>query len=321
MDKQLAKQAQEFARLVGGFRATRVILTANDLQVFEHIGKGATAPELAKDLRTDPRATGILLDAVTALGLLRKSRGIYRLTIPAKQFLLPDSPWYQGDMLRHLDALSRTWSGLGEVVRTGRPNRSSERDHKVFIRAMHNNAVLRVPHVLKALDLRGVKRALDLGSGPGTYGIALAKKGIEVTLFDLPDTVEVAHEMIRNAGVKNITFRSGDFHFDDIGGGYDLALLSQVLHSHSALENIALLGKVCDALAPKGTVAIHEFTLAEDHASPVPGALFSINMLVNTTEGRSYTPNEIKAWLTKAGFSRVKKIDLGDTVVMTGRKR
>ncbi len=321
MDRQLAKQAQEFARLSGGFRATRVVLTANNLRIFEHVGKGATAAELSKNMRTDPRATEILLDALAALGLLRKSRSIYRLTAQAKQFLLPDSPWYQGDMLRHLDALWMSWSGLDEVVRTGMPNRSGGRHHDVFIRAMHNNAVLRVKDIIDALDLRGVKRALDLGCGPGTYGIELAKHGIEVTLFDLPNTVEIAHEMIRKAGVKNVTFRGGDFHFDDIGNGYDLVLLSQVLHSHSALENLALLGKVFDALAPKGMAAIHEFTLAEDHASPIPGALFSVNMLVNTAEGRSYSPKEIKGWLMKVGFGRIKKVGLGDTVVITGRKR
>jgi 2-polyprenyl-3-methyl-5-hydroxy-6-metoxy-1,4-benzoquinol methylase len=185
---------------------------------------------------------------------------------------------------------------------------------------MRNNAVLRAANVLKALDLRGVMRALDLGGGPGTYGIELAKRGIEVTLFDLPDTVEIAREMIQKAGVKNITCRGGDFHFDDIGKGYDLVLLSQVLHSHGPLESLALLGKVCDALNPQGTIAIHEFALAEDRASPVLGALFSVNMLVNTAEGRSYTAREMKGWLSKTGFGRIKVTDLDGTVMLTGRK-
>lgn len=321
MDRTLAKHHLDFSRLLGGFRASRVILTANNLQVFDNIGKGTTAAELAKGLKTDLRATEILLDAVAALGLLRKSRGIYRLTAPAKQFLLPDSPWYQGDMLRHMDTLWRNWSGLDEVVRTGMPNRSGGRRHDVFIRAMHNNAVLRTESVLKTMDLRGVKRALDLGCGPGTYGVALAKLGIEVTLFDLPNSVVIAHEMIRQAGVKNVTFRGGDFHFDDIGDGYDFVLLSQVLHSYSSLENIALLGKVHKALSPKGQVAVHEFTLAEDHASPVPGALFSVNMLVNTTEGRSYSSEEMTGWMKKVGFGRIRKVVLGETVVIHGRKK
>ena len=320
MNGQIIKDAKQFAGLWGGFRASRVVLTANNLRVFENIGKGSSSDDLAKALRTDLRAMEILLDAVASLGLLRKSGTAYRLTPTAKRFLLPESPWYQGDMLRHADMLWKNWSGLDNVVRSGLPNRAGARDHDVFIRAMHNNAVLRAPQVIAGLDLRGVRTALDLGGGPGTYSMALAKRGVAVTLFDLPDTLEVAQEVVRKSRLKHVTFRSGDFHFDDIGSGYDLVLISQVLHSNSTVENIALLGKAHDALAPHGRVAIHEFSLNEDHASPVPGALFSVNMLVNTAGGRSYTRKEMKSWLTKAGLKSVTVKDLGETVLVIGRK-
>jgi 3-hydroxy-5-methyl-1-naphthoate 3-O-methyltransferase len=320
MERARNREVMEFTRLWGGFRASRVILTANNLRVFENIGKGRTADDLASVLKTDPRATEILLDAVASLGLIRKSGRTYRLAPPARRFLLPDSPWYQGDMLRHADTLWKNWSGLEAVVRTGMPNRAGTRDHDVFIKAMHNNAMMRARDVIMALDLRGVRKALDLGGGPGTYGIELAKKGIVVTLFDLPDTLEVAQDLIRRSGATGIAFRGGDFHFDEIGSGYDLALLSQVLHSHGPIENLSLLNKVFHALSPSGQIAIHEFKLNEDHASPVPGALFSVNMLVNTAEGRSYTPREMKGWLRKAGFRKILFKDLGDTVVVTGRK-
>lgn len=321
MNRTLARQAKEFAMISGGFRASRVVLTANNLGVFERVGKGTTASALAKAITADARATEILLDAVASLGLLRKSGATYALTPVARQFLLPQSPWYQGDMLRHLDTLWKNWSGLDDVVRTGAPNRSGGRHHDVFIRAMHNNAVMRAAAVIDSIDLQGVARAIDLGGGPGTYSIELAKRGVRVTLFDIPNTVEVAQDLIRRSGAKRIEFRGGDFHFDDIGGSYDLALLSQVLHSHGPVENIALLGKVFDALAAGGQVAVHEFKLAEDHASPVLGALFSVNMLVNTANGRSYAPREMKAWLTKAGFRKIALKDLGDTVLLTGRKK
>jgi 2-polyprenyl-3-methyl-5-hydroxy-6-metoxy-1,4-benzoquinol methylase len=313
-------QVQEFARLWGGFREARVVLTANNLGVFESLGGGRSAPDLAKILQTDPRATEVLLDAVTALGLLDKRGSRYRLTAMAKRFLLPKSPAYQGDMLRHADTLWSNWSGLDDVVRTGRPNRSGSRRHDMFIRAMHNNAVLRAGEVIGALDLRRVGKALDLGGGPGTYSIELARRGIAVTLFDLPNTVEVAQEVIRRSGAKNITFRFGDFHDDDIGRDYDLVLISQVLHSHGPGENIALLRKAFTALAARGTVAVHEFTLNENRASPVPGALFSVNMLVNTAEGRSFTRREMQEWLKKTGCTGITATSFGDTVLITGRK-
>lgn len=320
MKKERNGDALVFDRLWGGFRAARVILTANNLRVFEQIGKGREAAEVAAAIRTDPRATEILLDALTALGLLKKTASTYRLTQTGKKFLLPDGPDYQGDLLRHGDALWKNWSGLDEVVRTGKPSRAGERDHRTFIRAMHNIALQRVNKVIGALDLRGVKTALDLGGGPGTYSIALSKKGIAVTLFDLPGTLETAREIVAAAGAGTVAFRTGDFHFDDIGGPYDLALVSQVLHSHGPLENRALVGKVLDSLNPGGMIAVHEFTLDDDRAGPLPGALFSVNMLVNTGAGRSYAAKEVRTWLKEAGASHIKATSLGDTVLVTGRK-
>ncbi len=320
MNKTTLQQLQGFMRLAGGFRASRVILTANNFAVFEHLRTPMTANEVAKIVGLDPRATEILFDALTALGLLRKTGNKYRNADVTKQFLVKESPFYQGDMLRHSDTLWKSWSGLDEVVRSGLPNRSGGRDHDAFIRAMHNNAVFRAPDIIKAIDLRGVKRALDLGGGPGTYSMALARKGISVTLFDLPNTVEIAREIVGESKIGNIGFLSGDFHADNIGTGYDLVFISQIFHSLSEEDNIALLEKSYAAMNSRGKIAIHEFLLEKNRAFPVAGALFSVNMLVNTVAGRSYTPQEMKAWLTKTGFKGVKAKALGDTVVVTGKK-
>jgi 2-polyprenyl-3-methyl-5-hydroxy-6-metoxy-1,4-benzoquinol methylase len=318
MNNTLLSQFQAFRQLSGGFRASRAILTANNYAVFEHLKTRKTAGALAKIVRTDPRATEILLDAVTSLGLLNKTGPYYRNTRLASKFLVKESLWYQGDMLRHSDTLWKSWSALDEVVKTGQPSRTRERHHVSFIRAMHNNAVFRANEVIKAVDIRGIKRALDLGGGPGTYSIELARHGISVTLFDQPDTMGVARKIIRESKVKNVQCISGDFHSDDIGIGYDLIFISQIVHSLSITESQAILKKSYDALNPGGKIAIQEFFLGRDRAHPVPGALFSVNMLVNTAAGRCYTTRELMVWLKRTGFKRIKSTMLGDTVVMTG---
>jgi SAM-dependent methyltransferase len=321
MNKPLLNQLQELRRLSGGFRASRVVLTANNYALFEHLKTPKTAAVLAKRIKTDPRATEILLDAITALGLLRKIGSRYSNTPLARTFLIKESPWYQGDMLRHADQLWKSWSGLDDVVRTGLPNRSGGRDYEVFIRAMHNNAVLRAKDVVAALDLTGVTRALDLGGGPGTYSMELARKKISITLFDMPEAIEVAKQIITGSKIKTIYPKTGDFHTDDIGKGYDLVFISQILHSLSADDSLALLKKAFDALNPGGRVAIQEFTLGADRAHPAPGALFSINMLVNTASGRCYTQREMKLWLEKAGFRGIQTKALGETVLVLGHKK
>jgi ubiquinone/menaquinone biosynthesis C-methylase UbiE len=320
MNKSMLQHLQGFMRLAGGFRASRVILTANNYDIFERLKSPKTAAAVARSLRTDPRATEVLLDAVTALGLLKKTGMKYRNTSLATKFLVKGSPWYQGDMLRHSDTLWKSWSGLDEVMRTGLPNRTAERHHESFIRAMHNNAVFRAKDVINAVGVRGVKRALDLGGGPGTYSMELARHGIAVMLFDLPNTIAIARKLVKGVKVRNIDFIGGDFHEDDIGTGYDLVFISQILHSLSEDESLALLKKSYRALNAGGRVAIQEFLLEEDRAHPVPGALFSVNMLVNTAAGRSYTAQEMKGWLARAGFKNMKTKVLGDTVVVTGIK-
>jgi len=321
MDKTIAKQAREFASQWGGFRAARVVLTANNYNIFEHLKTARTAGQLADILETNFRATEILLDAVASLGLLAKQGKRYRITSLAKQFLLKESPTYQGDMLRHADTLWKSWSNLDAIVKTGMPIRSESRDHEVFIRAMHDNAIFRAPAVVNALDLRGVKTALDLGGGPGTYSIELAKKGISVTLFDVPSSLEVAKSFIRTSKVKTIELKAGDFLTDPVGKDYDLVLISQVFHSYSEEKNIALLEKAYNALKPRGQVVIHEFFVGPNRAYPPVGTLFSVNMLVNTSSGRCYTPLEMKKWLAKAGFKNVREKLINDTVLVMGTKR
>ncbi len=318
MKRNLVKPMHDFSRLWGGFQASRVVLTANNLAVFEHLQTLMAANDVARILGLDSRATEILLDALTALGLLKKTGNKYRDTEMAKRFLVKDSPFYQGDMLRHADFLWKSWSGLDEVVRSGLPNRIAGRDHESFIRAMHNNAVLRAQDLISSIDLRRVRKALDLGGGPGTYSMEIARRGVSVTLFDLPNTVAIAEKFISESGEKNILFIRGDFHSDSIGAGYDLVLISQIFHSLSVDDNRMLLAKARKAMNPRGMVAIHEFFLDKSRAFPPSGALFSVNMLVNTSSGRCYTPQEMRSWLIQAGFRGIRTKILNDTIVLTG---
>lgn len=321
MDKKIAQQAQELARLWGGFRAARVVLTANNYEVFEHLRSGKTADQVARILRTDWRATEILLDALASLGLLAKKGTTYRNSTMTNSFLVKSSPFYQGDMLRHADTLWESWSGLDTVLKTGLPNRTAPRNHEAFIKAMHNNASVRADEVVSAVSLRGVKRALDLGGGPGTYSAALARRGVHVTLFDLPNTIAIARELLRLPRGAKLDFLEGDFHINDIGQGYDLVLISHVFHSFSAEENQVLLKKVRRALNPGGKVAVQEFFLEKDHSAPASGALFSVNMLVNTDEGRSYSTEEMTQWLRKERFEKVVVKKIRETVLLTATRR
>ncbi len=308
-------------KLYLGFVSSRVILTANNLKIFDNLKKASSATEIAEKLKIDPRATEIVLDALTGIGLVRKSRtGRYRNAPVSNRYLVKGTCLYQGDIIKHASTMWQNFSALDDVVRTGRPARRGF-DHESFIMGMHNLTVLRTESLAKALGLKGIKTMLDLGGGPGTNAIAMAKKGIQSTVFDLPETINIAKKVARREGVKGIRFIAGDFHFDSIGSGYDLILLSQIFHAFSAEENIALHRKCNTAVNLGGKVVVQEFPINDNRTSPPHSALFSVNMLVGTERGRCYSPKEMKRWLAGTGFKNIGIKYLTETVLIIGERK
>ncbi len=316
---KVSEKANELRKIWGGFQGARVLLTANNYRVFDCLLKDQSAKELSKKLNINLRATEILLDALTGMGLLKKQNSKYRNTAMASRFLVSGRPFYQGDIIKHADALWDNWSGLDKVVKTGVPHHKS-RNHSAFILGMHNLAVLKAPEVVKAVGLKGVKTALDLGAGPGTYAMEMAKKGTHVTIFDTPETINIAKDIANKKEVKNINFMQGDFLRDNIGKGYDLIFISQILHAYSVKDNISLLSKCGKSLNRGGRAVIQEFFINEDRTYPMQSALFSINMLVNTGGGRCYAPIEIKAWFLKTGFKNITEKIVGDNILIGAEK-
>jgi 2-polyprenyl-3-methyl-5-hydroxy-6-metoxy-1,4-benzoquinol methylase len=313
----ILEEVKELRKIWNGFRPARVLLTANNYRVFDHLTKPQSAKTISKKLNTDLRATEILLDALTGIGLVIKRKGRYRNTDRASRFLLSGSPFYQGDIIRHSDNLWKNWSGLDEVIKTGRPYHR-ERDRKAFILGMHNTALLKAKEIIKIIGLNRVKTALDIGGGPGTYSLEMAKKGVNVTLFDYPETITIAKKVIGKEKIKGINLISGDFTSDNIGKGYDLIFVSQILHAYSEKNNLQLIKKCRKALNDGGRIVIQEFYISKDRSHPVQGALFSVNMLVNTSGGRCYSSEEIKSWLLKAGLKDIREQHLDDNVLIIG---
>jgi ubiquinone/menaquinone biosynthesis C-methylase UbiE len=312
-------QAKELRRIWSNFQSSRVLLTANNYRVFDYLNTQRTLHGVAKKLDTDIRATRILLDALTGMGLLKKQNGKYINSKMASQFLVSKSALYQGNIIQHADILWDNWSGLDRVMKTGIPHRRSQ-NHRAFILGMHNISVLKVKKVVKAIGLSGVKKALDLGGGPGTYAAEMAQRGIETVLFDTPDTIKIARGLFGQRKWKPPGFIQGDFLVDDIGSGYDIILISQVFHSYSEKDNIRIIKKCRRALKTGGRVVVQEFFINDEMTRPLWSVLFSVNMLVNTSGGRCYTPEEMKTWFLKTGFKRVSKKFVADTILISAKK-
>lgn len=309
-------------RQASSFTASRIILTANNLRMFDYLkGRGRTATALSKAIKTDSRATELLLNSLTAIGLIEKKSSFYRNSPVALRHLVTGQPEYQGDILRHYSTLWENWSGLDEVVKTGVPSKKTH-DHESFILGMHNLSVIKVNKIIGSIDLKGIKSILDIGGGPGTYSMAFAKKKINVTLMDFAETLEISSKLINKAGLgRRIRLAAGDFMSDSTSNTYDMVFLSQVLHSYNTEGSLALVRKIYDTLNAGGKLVLQEFYLDETKTAPPFSAIFAINMLVNTKGGRTYTLAEMTSFMKKAGFINISHKIIDDTILITGMKK
>jgi SAM-dependent methyltransferase len=313
--------------LVGGYRPARAVLTAVELDLFTALdGREADANTLAGDLGASVRGVDLLLHALAAIGVLSQSGDRFRNGEAAGRYLSRRSGEYRGGLMRHEANLWRRWSRLTDSVRTGRTAeevRDGE-EHRDFILAMHHGKADSAGAIVAALGLDAESRALDLGGGPGTLSIALAqaKPDLEVVLFDAPPVIALAREVIPPDLLDSrIRCVGGDFFSDDIGEGYDLVLLSSIVHIYGAEENETLIRKIYEATAPHGRIALRDMFLEPDRSRPASASLFSLNMLVNTAGGRSYTEGEVAAWLAGVGFYNIRRADLpGDSAFLIARK-
>jgi (2Fe-2S) ferredoxin/ubiquinone/menaquinone biosynthesis C-methylase UbiE len=304
----------ELAQSIRGFQESRVILTALELDLFTAIQSGATAAQAAAAAGTDARATEMLLNALASLELVRKDGAVFHNSPVAARFLAAGSPDSARMAMMHTARLWHRWSGLTECVRTGTavPDERDAEGTEAFIAAMHNNARQRAVQLAQAAA-PGANRMLDVGGGSGAYAIAFAQANprLRAEVFDQPAVLAIAERHIREAGLEaRISTRVGDLRTDEFGGGYDLVLISAICHMLGEEENRALLARVYRALAPGGRVAIQDFLLRADKTGPRAGALFSLNMLVNTSGGASYSEEEYTAWLREAGFGEVRRVSL-----------
>ncbi|KKN34241.1 hypothetical protein LCGC14_0795400, partial [marine sediment metagenome] len=84
--------------------------------------------------------------------------------------------------------------------------------------------------------------------------------------------------------------------------GADLAWVSAIVHMNSRAENRDLFAKVHAALVEGGRILIRDVVMDDSHTAPPAGAMFAINMLVNTPGGGTFSFPELSEDLRAAGF-------------------
>jgi hypothetical protein len=315
---------------IRNFMKCRVVLTAAELDLFTRLGKNpAGAEDLAGHFGLNLRAATRLLDGLVVFGYLEKKEGQYQNS-ETGAILSADHPQTILPMVLHMNHLWDTWSRLSEIVRQGPSSRPpeihfSEQQRKAFIGAMHVGALGLSQEIAGTYDTSAFQKLLDVGGASGSYTIAFLRKNpkLKAVIFDLKDVVPLARERLAGEGLLDrVELAAGDFYRDELPKGCDLALLSAIIHQNSLEQNFQLFSKVYKALEPGGAILIRDHIMDESRTKPPAGAVFALNMLVNTPGGDTYTLAEVQGALERAGFKEVRLLRSGGRMdcLVEGRK-
>lgn len=229
---------------------------------------------------------------------------------------------------------------MPEAVKTGRPRISILQDeererlnlnivdglfqaHRVY--AWELVELLKNDNPLLKEDQAFIK-ILDVAAGSAVWSIPFALNYLhaEVAAMDFAPVLEVARKYTRRFGVEDrYKFIGGDIREVDFGSGrYDVALLGHICHSEGPHGSQRLIGKCFQALRNKGCLLIMDHIPDDERKSAVLPLLLTLNALLGTEEGDTFTLSEYSRWLLEAGFSEARTIRVnGHSPILLGLKR
>jgi ubiquinone/menaquinone biosynthesis C-methylase UbiE len=313
-----------------GYQVSQVLFAALHLKIFTRLEQGAGHPEeLARQTGADASAVSRLLTALVALQLVEEQDGFYRNAAIASRCLVESGDEYWGNVVHHASNLWHCWDGLEEQIKSGTsksPPPACLADYprrlRDYLAAMDESASAKAAAIADAIGIGGFRRMLDVGCGPGSYGIAFCRLNVSlsVALIDMEPSLETARTRVREAGLQDrIACHVCQILEDPVPGeGYDLVFLSNLIHIYSDREVELIVNKVWQVLDAPGELVIHDYLLDTDGRDQLHAALFNLAMLVGTPRGKCYRVNELNELLQRLGAVelRVKTVGLGTSLIM-----
>ena len=313
----------EIFQMLLAYKKSALLRSGIEMGVFARLAQcPATVAEVADDLELSERGTRLFLNALVAIDVVDENDGRYELAAWAAPALDPARDTYLGELSRILTSRWE-WEAMGrlpEAVRRGGPvieENAEQLDYGYYEEfATHATAVTKPTVALMAETVhdwaatRTPLHILDLACGHGYYGYTLAEQHRHgrVWSVDNPQVLEIAQKHAAKVGVADrVETMPGDMFCMDLGGPYDLVLITNVLHHHTAERATELLRRTAAVTRPGGKVVLVGITTDDGPVRLSPEAhLFSLLMLAWTERGEAHSVGTYEQMLADAGYTSMR---------------
>jgi len=291
---------------------------------------------ICKGLKLAERPADVMLTFFSSLELVRKVRAEYRISKNARIFLTAGS---KSDLSGYFSSLRERpiCRDIMNVLKTDTPLHwaySSKGDEWAkamakkdfadsFTAAMDSRGAIFAPVLAEKMNCSDYSGLLDIAGASGIYSCALVNKNphLRAAILEKIPVDSIAKKAIRKQGLsKKISVISADMFSNEWPRGFDMHLLSHVLHDWDAKSVRFLLEKSFDSLEPKGILVIHDVHVNRQKTGPVEAAEYSI-LLMLSTRGKCYSVSEMQQMLQDVGFTNICfKSTMGFRSLITARK-
>ncbi|CAN5679105.1 methyltransferase [soil metagenome] len=309
--------------LIMGAWVAQTIAAAADLGIADALADGpVSGNELAHRVNADQDALERMLRALIGIGIFaQRDDGRYELTALADT-LRTHAPVSMSGMARWVGSPQHRehWSDLTNAVRTGaavipalrgKPAFEYLADEpelaEIFNQAMTGVSEFAIAPVIAAYDFIRFGVIADIGGGHGRLLAAILASAPHArgVLFDLPQVVAGAPELLRKHGVENRVRIDGGSFFDSAPEGADAYVLKNVIHDWPDEDAVRILRTVRAAACTGARVLLIEFVIP-DTDWDFHGKWVDIEMLV-VADARERTAAEYGRLFDRAGF-RLKRV-------------
>jgi len=277
-----------------------------------------TSYELAEAVSAHSPSLYRVLRALASVGVFAETGGRRFTLTPLAECLRSDVPNSVRQFARFtgIPAAAGSWEHLMHSVRTGETGlrkafdvnnafdyfREHPEEAAIFDGAMTDNSRRTAPAIAEAYDFGKFRQLVDIAGGQGLLLAFILQRftSLEGVLFDLPEVIAGANNMLTTYGLGSRSITIGGDFFQAIPAGADAYLLKHIIHDWDDERALAILRNIRKAIQPSGRLLIAEVIIAPGNA-PSYGKLLDLEMLV-IPGGRERTSDEYRDLFASAGF-------------------
>jgi predicted O-methyltransferase YrrM len=329
--------ARIFSLRESAFAADLFITAVSYFDFFNWLDESpADIDTICNSLHIKKRPADVMLTLFKAYGLIKEKKGKYYLAGTARDYLTKKSGF---DLTSYVGSLKNRpiCRDMKRVLQTGKPaNWAAAREGKEWAAAMEddsftgaftagmNSRGAYLAHGLaKVIDLHSCRSILDIGGASGIYTAVLVARfpNLHATIFEKPPVDKVTADAVNRLNLSDkIDIVAGDMFRENLPGGYDVHLISHVLHDWDIKAVKSILKNSYSSLNSGGLVIIHDAHINNAKTGPVSVAEYSVLLMI-LSEGKCYSISEMKDLLKESGFTDIEyKPTVMNRSVITARK-